>query len=141
MSHLGPLVAELGVVLLVSVMLSLVCPRRWSLGLSLVPVAFVEAAFVQFVSPLESAVLVASCLWSSALVSRALAVSTELLSTGLMLRYWSSWRHLVGSGQWGWVGCGGLSGSQLGQCLLCTVATTVHCNRLTVRTRTYAVTA
>ena len=77
MSHLDPLTAELGVVHLVSVMLSLVCPRRWSLGLSLVAVVFVGAAFVQVVSPLGSIVLVASCLWSSALASRALAVSAR----------------------------------------------------------------
>ena len=57
-------------VLLVSVMLPLVCPRRRSLGLSLVVVAFSEAALVQVVSPLESVVLVASCLLSSALESR-----------------------------------------------------------------------
>ena len=87
MSHLDPLTAEPGVVLLVSVVLSLVCPRRWSLELSLVAVAFVEAAFVQVVSPLESVVLVASCLWSSALASRALVVSAELLPAGLMLRF------------------------------------------------------
>ena len=58
-----------------------------SLGLSLVAVAFVEAAFVQVVSPLESVVLVASCLWSSALASKALAVSAELMPAGLMLRF------------------------------------------------------
>ena len=88
MSHLDPLTAELGVVLLVSVMLSLVCPRRWSLGLLLVvAVAFVEAAFAQVVSPLESVLLVSSCHWSSALASRALAVSAEMLSAGLMLRF------------------------------------------------------
>ena len=90
MSYLDPLTAESGVVLLgwlVSVVLSLVLPWRWSLGLSLVAVAFVEAAFVQVVSPLESVVLIASCLWSSALASRALAVSAELLSAGLMLRF------------------------------------------------------
>ena len=89
MSHLDPLTAESGVVLLgwlVSVVLSLALPWRWSLGLSLVAVVFVEAAFVQVVSPLESVVLVASCLWSSALAPRALAVSVELLSLSLMLR-------------------------------------------------------
>ena len=89
MSHLDPLTAESGVVLLgwlVSVVLSLVLPWRWSLELSLVAVAFVEAAFVQVVSPLESVVLVASCLYFSALASRALAVSVELLSSSLMLR-------------------------------------------------------
>ena len=83
MSRLVPLIAELWVVLLV---LSLVCPRRWSLGLSLLAVAFVEAAFVLVISPLESVVLVASCLWS-ALASKALAVSAELLPAGLMLRF------------------------------------------------------
>ena len=51
MSRLVPLIAELWVVLLVFVVLSLVCPRRWSLGLSLLAVAFVEAAFVLVVSP------------------------------------------------------------------------------------------
>ena len=86
MSYLDPLTAEPGVVLLVSVVLSLVFPRRWSLGLSLVAVAFVEAAFAQVVSPLESVALVESCLLSSALASRALAVSVELLSSALMLR-------------------------------------------------------
>ena len=89
MSHLDPLTAESGVVLLgwlVSVVLSLVLPWPWSLGLSLVAVAFVEAAFAQLVSPLEFVLLVSSCHWSSALVSRALAVSAALLSSCLKLR-------------------------------------------------------
>ena len=106
MSHLDPLTAESGVVLLgwlVSVVLSLVLPWRWSLELSLVAVAFVEAAFAQLVSPLEFVLLVSSCHWSSALVSRALAVSAALLSSCLKLRSRGSlcccsWR-LVGSGR------------------------------------------
>ena len=85
MSRLVPLIAELWVVLLVFVVLSLVCPRRWSLGLSLLAVAFVGAAFVLVVSPLESVVLVTSCLWS-ALASKALVVSAGLLPAGLLLR-------------------------------------------------------
>ena len=85
LSRLVPLMAELWVVLLVFVVLSLVCPRRWSLGLSLLAVAFGGAACVLVVSPLESVVLVASCLWS-ALASKALVVSAGLLPAGLLLR-------------------------------------------------------
>ena len=80
MSHLDPLTAEPGVVLLgwlVSVVLSLVFPRRWSLGLSLVAVAFVEAAFVQVVSPLESVVTTGHSTVALGCVDVALSAGSE----------------------------------------------------------------
>ena len=54
MSHLDRLTAGPGMVLLVS--LVSIFQRRWILVLSLVTVAFVEATFLQVVSPLESVV-------------------------------------------------------------------------------------
>ena len=79
MSHLDPLTAESGVVVLgwlVSVVLSLVFPWCWSLELSLIAVAFVEAAFAQVVFPLES---VLQCLL------RWLPERTGCLRTGFIL--------------------------------------------------------